>query len=509
MSSNATISSRNTRFFEEIATVAPSHIAEVAASHHVLVILEKGFERTFTGQAILFMLLNLLVRLGWFMPKVIVEVNDAEVVPQLTILGDGSYVQRLQSFLNDLPGGKRLQWQGPASAHTRVVISPKHPSGSLSLWADGWVCYLNEDVENKGDPSNPIGAFLAGALGAAEVFKQIVKSIPLKQGFVVRFRDSLAFSAFDYSLSPGLNPPLREGIDLSDCFAVGLGGIASGLILVLSCVPSLDGSITLIDHDDVEESNLNRYVIATLKDIGKPKADLCSTVLGKLHSYVIRSSYQDFVSRLGEKRLPLVLVSVDNDAVRREIQSDVPRVILNAGTGDVVWRLSRHDFQHLACLGCISRADRMGDPVAIGLSRQLGLPLELIERFLSSREPVPTEVLASSGRLSRQEVEELSGQPLQTIRERLCGWARLVEGEEAVSLPFLSAFPGVLLAGELLKEKGFARDRPFLNTNRNHLVSSILAYPHERSLMAIGKRQGCDCTRAAFQEHYQRKWIAV
>lgn len=509
MSSNATISSRNTRFFEEIATVAPSHIAEVAASHHVLVILEKGFESTFTGQAILFMLLNLLVRLGWYMPKITVEVNDAEVTPQLTILGNGSYVHRLQSFLNDLPGGERLQWQAPASAHTRVVISPNRPDDSLSLWADGWISFLNQGVEKKGDSSNPIGAFLAGVLGAAEVFKRIINGIPLKRGFVVRLRDNLVFSAFDYSLSSGLNPPLREGIDISDCFAVGLGGIASAMILALSCVSSLDGSITLVDHDDVEESNLNRYVIATLKDIGKSKADLCSTVLGKMHSAAIRSSYQDFVSRLDERRLSLVLVSVDNDAVRREVQSDLPRVILNAGTGDVAWRLSRHDFQHLACLGCISRADRMGDPIAIGLSRQLGLPLELIEKFLSSREPVPREMLASSGRLSRQEVEELSGQPLQTIRERLCGWARLVEAEAPVSLPFLSAFPGVLLAGELLKEKWSAGDRPFLNTNRNHVVSSILAYPHERSLMAISKRQGCDCTRAVFQEHYRRKWVAV
>ena len=65
---------------------------------------------------------------------------------------------------------------------------------------------------------------------------------------------------------------------------IGLGGLASGI------VPSLTGAgigtLTLVDHDIVEVSNLHRQFIHQENMVGKRKVDSCEDYVRKLNSFV-------------------------------------------------------------------------------------------------------------------------------------------------------------------------------------------------------------------------------
>ena len=76
------------------------------------------------------------------------------------------------------------------------------------------------------------------------------------------------------------------------------------------------GRITLVDHDRVELSNLQRQVLMTEDDVGRPKAKVMAELLGKINSqieigYEITRVDKENVERLG-RDVDLVLDGFDN-----------------------------------------------------------------------------------------------------------------------------------------------------------------------------------------------------
>jgi hypothetical protein len=79
--------------------------------------------------------------------------------------------------------------------------------------------------------------------------------------------------------------------------------------------------------------------------------------------------------------------------------------------------------------------------------------------------------------------------------------------QEAVSISFLSALPGFLLLGEVIKERSYPMPRVQLNETVNHLLLSLFGRPVQALLGDWRqKAPGCDCSRLAYQRNYQRKW---
>ena len=73
-------------------------------------------------------------------------------------------------------------------------------------------------------------------------------------------------------------------------------------------IPLLNGKITLIDRDIVEEKNLSRQKLFTKKDIGKPKAE----VLGKRFKYAYKDIDLDYENISFLKKADLVIDCTDN-----------------------------------------------------------------------------------------------------------------------------------------------------------------------------------------------------
>ncbi len=68
------------------------------------------------------------------------------------------------------------------------------------------------------------------------------------------------------------------------------------------------GRITLVDHDRVELSNLQRQVLMTEDDVGRPKAKVVAELLGKINSQ-IEIGYE--ITRVDEENVERLVRNVD------------------------------------------------------------------------------------------------------------------------------------------------------------------------------------------------------
>lgn len=510
MPSSEIISARTRRFVEATLGADPHLAREHLATQRVSIALEAAFAKRYTGQAILFTLLNLLVRLEAYCPILAVAVPDVPRHPLLRLLPEGGIQGALRQFFGGFPAAARLTFVAAGATKADVVVTPDYQRSGMSLWADGWLVYLNEPALGQNTDVNPVGAHVAAALGAAEILKRLLAGLTLPPGLRIVPVERLIFSTYDYTLGGSLNPPLPPAVDVDGVVVVGLGGIGSAFAAAASNLPALSGRLTLVDRDALDGTSFNRHLVAVPGDTGA-KVDLCRRALAFHPDVDARAEWFDEFDQATGDPLDLVVVGVDKDPVRRAIQAKLPRVILNGGTSDTAsFRVSRHDYRHGACLSCIAREDLQDHPTERALARQLGLDLATVLEYQRSGDAVHRELLERAGVLSKDDIEVLAGRPLAEIQRRICAELRLGPGPEgeAVSISFLSALPGFLLLGEIIKERAFAvPSRPPINQEFNHMLLSVIGRPHPSLLHGwMGRRPDCGCGRAAYQRAYARKW---
>lgn len=280
--------------------------------------------------------------------------------------------------------------------------------------ANGWNAYIGR-LGPQPDKQNPIGPLAAACLAAGEVFKHLLLAnfpdYPVSRRLVLA--RSLVFSTLTYRDREDDNPIDNFSIDAT---LVGAGGIGAGLVQALAEMPSMvEGRLRVVDNDVLKVENFNRHLYGRLSDLrtepATPKVFAVARSLRACSRLSVEPVPMDFGSfkkrlnpRRAERRYPLVLTTVDNDEARKEVQLELPREILDGATGvHSNCRIERIDFVSSECLGC-----------RIAEQPQAGIPENAVEVT------APEE----------------------------CG--RIADAP-APSLPFLSTFPGVLLAGELLK----------------------------------------------------------
>ena len=508
-----TISSRTARFIESAVAVDSTHLDVLLARKRVSLLLETK-DASYDGQLIAFTLLNLLIRLGDYCPRLDVQLPAIPRHALLRLLPDGNLDDALLEYFAPFPAAARLHFhkaEPRGEADVLVNVAPAPVVGRLTVWSQGWLAYIDlaPRSESISGPPNPVGPSLAGALAAAEVFKRLVGEFPLRPGLKIRRTGPMVMSGYDYGLAEGPNPAIPEAIDVDGLVVVGLGGIGAAWAAAAASLEALEGKLFLVDPDWLDVTSHNRHLVSRPVDSG-PKVRLAADALA-FHPDVVPVElwFGEFLKQHGEHH-QLVVVGVDKDVVRREIQASLPRVILNAGTSDdASLRVTRHDFVHGACLSCISRDDLLDHPAERQLAKQLGLSLDVVLEFAASNAPVPALVLRAGGVLKDDQISVLADRPLPEIQIRVCSELQLVAGAQqpAVSISFLSAIPGYLLLGEVIKERASRDRRPPLNLEINHAFMSTLGRPHPELLHGwLGKRDDCDCSRNAYQRSYQRRW---
>lgn len=346
---------------------------------------------------------------------------------------------------------------------------------SVSVAAAGWAAYVNEQPATDQLP-NPFSALAAGCLGAAEIFREVFTANLGERSRRHSARGSLDLVTLG---TAGGTPSIDiSGVNLGSVHLAGAGAIGEAAVLALA-ESGTTGTLTIVDPEKIDLSNLQRYVLATVEDVGTVKVDLAVRTLRtrSWDAIGVESAWgQDDRSWPGQQ---VVLVALDTARDRLGVAAGVHARVYNAYTqpADIGW--SRHErFGDEPCLACLyypQHVQPSEDEVVASALRQprlrvlsyfatntpVGAPLPFVNPVADL--PVPTDAsrwtttsllddLISTGVISFADAPAWAGRTIgQLYTEGICGGGVVATGinlEDRAVMPLAhqSALAGVMLA---------------------------------------------------------------
>ena len=416
-----------------------------------------------------------------------------------------------------------LTWLGGEPAAERVTAC-----------AQGWAAVIDgEDPAQVG--ANPLAAMTAAALGIGELFRALFAD-RLPHGRIEPSPFTLdLLTLAEPAESP---PPLPGKIDLGTVHLAGCGAIGEAFVAALRELP-VTGTLVAVDHEDVDEGNLQRYLLVGISDVGVAKPALVERALEGT-----RLSVEPVASRWGadERTAPgreTIVSALDTRQGRIELQGGLPRETFNAWTQPEDIGVSRHQaFGETPCLACLAWPTRARPSRSQMIAEALGEHELRVNHYLGNNvpvgQPLPAPMIQGTRRLQvppeasgwtersllvdlieRHDLppgpfENLGGLMVEQLyHDAVCAGMLIEhgadrEGEISVPLAHQSALAGILLASAL------AIDRvPELRALRP--VASVARYDvlrgGEQHLPRPRERQDrCICWDSDYQAAYAERW---
>lgn len=206
-------------------------------------------------------------------------------------------------------------------------------------------------------------AALAAALGVADVFKRAVGHP--KRDWIQDFSWSTWSHAFDR------NPPhtpsevgIPASLDLGNLLLAGVGAIGSAILYILATMP-IAGRLTLLDHDTVNPSNLNRSPLFNVNHAinGQKKVEACAEYMAPygIDMDVVSGTWHEHALSLSKRAYDVWISLTNEDGAWAEMPFQMPPIVLH-GTTTSGWGLGfgRHIPRLEDCTRC-----RMPHPEAV------------------------------------------------------------------------------------------------------------------------------------------------
>jgi hypothetical protein len=475
--------------------------------------IDPAWARTNTGQTLLLTAANLL---GRFVGRLVL---DVPAIPVLSPLGSGKsdLMAETESFAY-MARGKPQSSEPTEPTRARlplvyVGVGQEQSNRAIKATAHGWRAELGSSctrLPEGVEDSNPFGALVAATLAAAEVFKGILRSAGSSQRSVLNALDTFSISALDFDTNSEPNAVPLPSIDHLTATLVGAGAVANSLAFAWAAADLRGSGVRVIDPDRLDESNLNRHMLSSWQDVGRPKAELLA---GYLRTHKISATpsvgrYQDIRTTLTQDELETTVSTVDNDEARIALQSDLPKLLFHGATDGDMAVVARHNFLDGACLGCLFYAQPKS--YAESVADDTGLPLDEVVHLLESHGNLSgshVDVIVRKNGSQFERLRTAIGRSFEEVyATQICGVLSVnIDGQRlSPTVSFVSALPGFLLAAELLKAGSPALERYRL---KNYLAISLFA-PSYRQLLFRQKddRCRCFCSDPIMSSTYRRRW---
>lgn len=431
--------------------------------------------------------------------------------PRLKVSGGGTHRATYLRLARAINPNIELSRQ---SAQIGIAIGPgSSPTCTNPIYAgsDGWDAHVGSEEMPIGSSRNPFGAGAAACLATGELFRRAFEvGDPLGETVVLSTLDLEARRSQH-------NLPI-EGADVKSAVLVGIGAIGNATVWALSKAP-VTGELHLVDGQELELSNLQRYVLGSRKDVGRAKVELAKRFLSSgLRPKIHQIEWIQFAAR-GDHRWEQVLVALDSAQGRRDVQAALPGWIANAWTQPGDLGVSVHPWtERGACLACLylPAGAAPGEDRMIGEALGLTGDMELLQvrRLLHAGSPLPQELhqhVAAHLGVDLAAVTEFADRPLREFYvEGLCGGAILPLGrighpsqEVHVPVAHQSALAGVLLAGRLVA-RAIGRSPDDTSITRIDVLRGVNDYmtqPREKDQRGI-----CVCQDVAYRTAYRAKY---
>lgn len=440
----------------------------------------------------------------------------ARLYPCLDVRAEvSSEGDRLESLAREI--NPRIEFKHGASIGIAVGSRARGFETTCFAGSDGWDALLStNDPLRAGSSPNPLGAAAAACLAVGRIFNHILTPDPDP-----RTRGDVRLSTFlcEKGETPKSVPNHNWQLP-SDAVLVGVGAVGNGAVWVLGRSPAR-GTIHIVDHECLELSNLQRYVLAARTDDGRPKVDIAAPFFsGDVRCIPNQTTWARFVEQFGYG-WQHVLVAVDSAADRRSVQAALPAWIANAWTQPGDLGISVHDrFDGKgACLACLYLpteaspnedqlvAAALAIPQLVADVRTLlhtgaGVGKSLLEAVAQGLQRPLQEVLQYEGRSIRElYVEGICGGGLIPL-----GMIGLPRQELHVPLAHQSALAGVLLAAALLARAAGKRIDTTITTRIDvtGLLGDFLTQPTLKAHTGL-----CICEDEDYVRAYQTKFGAA
>jgi hypothetical protein len=438
----------------------------------------------------------------------------ARLYPSLAIRGDRTTESRVAE-LRDLACAinPAIDLDARPTVEIVVGIHAPRPIATTVVFAGsaGWDARISlSDPQPVGESVVPFGAGASACLAAANVFRLVFL------GPVANPDGDTILSTYNggRAVTPASAPTradLRRSVVLAGCGAIGNAAVWS-----LGRADAT-GIVSLVDHEPVELGNLQRYVLTTRADEGRPKVEVASGALAlSLRPAQRQMTLANFLAAEGYDH-DRVLLALDSARDRRQAQASLPRWIANAWTQPGDLGVSVHRFGGGACVSCLYLPQGKSPNEDEMVAAALKVPERLMEvrLLLHTGGGVTRPLLEAAAAKLGVAIEKLlpfEDKPIRSLYvEGICGGAIIPLGEQVGSAPqnmhvplaHQSALAGVLLAAALIRE---AATGPYETTlvTRIDVMSRVGA---ELTRPALADPRGiCICQDGDYIARYAAKY---
>ncbi len=402
-----------------------------------------------------------------------------------------------------------------------IVVGDRHPSidgPMVFVGSDGWTATVSRSgPQGSGMSHNPFGAGAAACIAAANVFR-LVFAEQLQGGDPDTHVELSLLEYGERSQARDLDP---DTVDLGEAHLVGLGAIGNGAVWALARMPGIVGSLHLIDHETIDLSNLQRYVLADQTTVDAAKVTVAAGMFATSSLTVVphRERWGEYAGQRNDWLFERVAIGLDTAEDRIAVQGSLPMWIANAWTRDIDLGVSRHRFgSDKACLACLYLPDGQVKAEDQRVAEEIGLSEALMEvrTLLATNGPVDAAFVSRvAGRLGVPIAALLPfvGQPLRNFyQSAICGGVvfNLTGGSRpvraTVPMAFQSALAGIMLAAELVKHAAGLPDASTTSTRINLLRPLRGHYADPKAKAALGR---CICGDPDFIQAHRKKYEAT
>lgn len=388
------------------------------------------------------------------------------------------------------------------------------------LGSHGWtVKFSDKKPVNSGNTQNPFAAGAAACFGAANLFRLVFKD-QLPKGNPDK---DFALSLFEFAKNDSaqkIHEPLIDNIHLEDSLLVGVGAVGNAVIWALGNIPSLTGKLEIIDDQDIDLSNLQRYILARQKDVTISKVLRAGAFMENSKLKIVQSPFkwEKYIQKRNNWSIKRIAVCVDSAKDRITVQGSLPKKIFNAWTQQEALGVSRHtNLIKDPCLTCLYMPESKKKSKSVIIAESLGLAAHelMVRGYLAQHLPVDINILslvsAAKG-IPMADLQAFEGKHLEVFySEVVCGGVMMrlenkseVAPQIEVPSAFESALAGILLAAELIIDAGSLRKKSLPIITRFNLLRPLSNYLLEDQYKHHSGK--CICQDPIFQEAYNAKW---
>lgn len=371
-----------------------------------------------------------------------------------------------------------------------LVGDPATGHGDIVTCSDGWVGRVSAVGSHVVVPAfaaaNPLGALVAAALTAGEVFLRIIVAGPTPSA--VDLSAWTGESGPLGSLAPGPYLPIPPAID---CLLAGCGNVMNGWGVAAHAL-GLIGKARAIDRQSLQEENLGPYALARSDMLGEPKTALLAQYLEPQITVTRHDEELDlFVPRVTQWGLALpdlVITGLDDVPPRHLVQRLWPATLVDMAAGGttsqvIVYRRGRTGQ---CLLGAFSAPD-----ADIAYARRIEALTGLrSSRFLTD---FTSEITADDVACAPPE-HRAQLQAAADAGELVCGYINRAslgatdQGDFAAAAPFVGALTGARAAAITV---GILHSSDI--SSGQHWQYSFLSHRARSTVMRCVP--GCECQR--------------